>query len=77
MNDLEKLMMVTWALMAISGIFAYKGVLAIQDLVADLRRKKMYPAIGPAKPETMCEGPHTWDKIKLALSGLPVETYMV
>lgn len=77
MNNLEELMYVTWLLMALTGIFAYRGVLAINDFVTLQRRRRQYASLVPATKENICQGPHKWDTIKLALNGLPVDRYMV
>lgn len=41
------------------------------------RRRKIYPYFEEAYDEALCKGPHKWDKTKLIMPPLPMETYMV
>lgn len=76
-NDLQTMLFMTWILMAASGVFAYKSYLAVTAWFEVRRRRKEYASLEQATEENMCKGPHTWDTIKLALAGLPVDRYMV
>lgn len=76
-NELQTLMLVMWPLMAASGVCLYLTILAIRNHFKLMRRQREYASLKPSSSEALCKGPHTWDTIKLALAGLPVDTYMV
>lgn len=77
MSNLEILPLVILAMF--TGVAVYKAGLMFQYTKDLKRRAKDYPSVLKVKdPESeLCKGPHKWDRIKLALGNLPVDTYMV
>lgn len=66
-----------WLMMALSGVFIYRIICIVASGLDARRKRKMYPGVQIARKELLCKGPHSWDKTKLAIDGLPVESYTV
>ena len=59
------------------GAIAYRTFLIFKAYIDTKRQRKLYPSVIIANDKDLCKSPHKWDRIKLALGDLPVDTYTV
>jgi hypothetical protein len=61
---------------ALVGIVAYRTSLLILGIIEHRKLRQKYPSVEPIPPGYGCEI-HTWEKAKLVLGSLPVDSYLV
>lgn len=77
MSDQELFLLIFGVLCAAAGVVARRAYEAIAYIVDYRKKLKTHPGLIAATADNVCKVNHKWDKVRLALAGLPVDTYTV
>lgn len=67
-NDLTPMLLYTWVLMFLSGVFAYRSVVLLKARMDFHRRRKTFAYLNSSTEETRCKDVHSWDYANLSFS---------
>lgn len=77
MNNEMMFFLLYGLLCGVAGMF-WGRVQTLIKAYFDMKRRKIeYASLEEAKTELICKGPHSYDRIKLAMAELPVDEYLV
>ncbi len=76
-NEIMGMLGYFWFLSFLSGIFTVTSYQRVRELLQSRRRKKQYPYLESAHENLLCKGPHSWDRMKLAMPPLPIGMYTI
>ncbi len=60
---------------AVVALLVIRLIDVIRQIMRYRKQRKEYPAL--EKAESICKSPHTWNKVKVAMREIPIETYNV
>lgn len=64
-------------LCSLAGYFAFRTYSLVLSIIEVKRRRRELPYLEMARQELLCKGPHSYDRMRLAMAPLPIETYLI